>query len=109
VTGLLAITGTPPFSLFLSEFLIVRAAIDAGRLALAAAFLALLAWIFAAMSGACCSWPRHASRAQRGRLLRAFLAVAPPAALASECWRSAFSFPARCCRFFAGRFLAGRP
>jgi hydrogenase-4 component F len=83
VTGLLAITGTPPFSLFLSEFLIVRAAIDAGRLALAAAFLALLAWIFAAMSRSMLRMAQGTPPA-RGAAASAepFLAVAPPAALA---------------------------
>jgi len=83
VTGLFAITGTPPFSLFLSEFLIARAAIEAGRLALAAAFLVLLAWIFAAMSR---SMLRMAQGSPPARVAAApaepFLAVAPPAALA---------------------------
>ncbi len=50
VAGLFAITGTPPFSLFVSEFLIARAALESGRIAVAVAFLALLAWIFAVMA-----------------------------------------------------------
>jgi len=83
VMGLLAITGTPPFSLFLSEFLIARAAIEAGRLALAAAYLAVLAWIFAAMSRSMLRMAQG-TPAGGGAVAPAepFLAVAPPAALA---------------------------
>ncbi len=48
VAGLFAITGMPPFALFLSEFTILRGAIDAAP-ASAVAFLALLAVAFVAM------------------------------------------------------------
>jgi hydrogenase-4 component F len=83
VAGLLAILGTPPFALFLSEFLIVRAAIEGGRPALAAGFLALLAWIFAAMSRSMLRIAQGApSAAGAGARAEPFLAVAPPAALA---------------------------
>jgi len=50
VAGLLAITGIPPFALFLSEFTILRAALAFDPW-LAAVFLALLAVAFAAMIG----------------------------------------------------------
>jgi hydrogenase-4 component F len=83
VSGLLAITGTPPFSLFLSEFLIARAAIESGRLALAAGFLALLAWIFAAMSWSMLRIAQGMPPAPgSGARAEPFLAIAPPAALA---------------------------
>lgn len=52
VAGFLAITGTPPFGLFVSEVTILFAAIEGARWGLAAAFLALLAVAFTAM-GAC--------------------------------------------------------
>jgi hydrogenase-4 component F len=50
VLGLFAVTGSPPFGLFLSEFTILRAAIDAGHPWLAALILLLLAIIFVGMA-----------------------------------------------------------
>src|SRR6266700_207470 len=44
--GTLAVTGSPPFSMFQSEFTILRAAFEGGRLAAAALFVALLVAIF---------------------------------------------------------------
>ncbi len=84
VAGLFAITGTPPFSLFLSEFLIARAAIDAGRGLLAAAFLALLGWIFAVMARTMLAMAQGAPRSEVEASSRRepLLAVLPPAALA---------------------------
>jgi len=41
-----AVTGVPPFSLFLSEFTILRAAFSAGYLVLAVLFVAFLVGIF---------------------------------------------------------------
>src|SRR5262249_46023497 len=48
--GFLAITGSPPFGVFFSEFSILRSAIEDHRGGIAAAFLALLAVIFLGMS-----------------------------------------------------------
>src|SRR5258708_38266054 len=48
--GFLAITGSTPFGVFLSEFSILRTALDAHRGWIAAAFLALLADIFLGLS-----------------------------------------------------------
>src|SRR5262249_44469527 len=48
--GFLAITGSPPFGVFFSEFSILRSALDAHRGSIAAALLALLAIIFLGMS-----------------------------------------------------------
>ena len=48
--GFLAITGSPPFGVFFSEFSILRTAMDAHRGWVAAAFLGLLAIIFLGMS-----------------------------------------------------------
>lgn len=50
VIGFLAITGTPPFGLFVSEFTILRGAFDQGRNAVAVAYLALLAVVFVGMA-----------------------------------------------------------
>lgn len=50
VLGLFAVTGSPPFGLFLSEFTILRAAVATGQLWVAAAVLILLAIIFVGMA-----------------------------------------------------------
>ena len=49
LAGFFAITGSPPFGPFLSEFTILRGTIAAGRYGVAAAFLALLFVVFAGM------------------------------------------------------------
>ena len=51
LAGFLAITGTPPFGLFISEFTILRSVVSAGSLLAAATYLALLGMIFAGMAG----------------------------------------------------------
>jgi hydrogenase-4 component F len=48
--GFLAITGSPPFGPFLSEFAILKAAIDQGREFVAIAYLILLAMVLAGMA-----------------------------------------------------------
>jgi len=48
--GLFAITGSPPFGPFLSEFTILKAALDQGQAFVAVVYLGLLAIIFAAMA-----------------------------------------------------------
>ena len=50
VLGLFAITGSPPFGLFMSEFTILRAAIAAGHPWIAAVMLLFLAIIFIGMA-----------------------------------------------------------
>ena len=47
--GFLAITGSPPFSTFLSEFTILKAALDGGHGIVATLYLALLGFIFIGM------------------------------------------------------------
>jgi len=49
LAGFFAITGSPPFGLFLSELAIVRAAFTTGRYWVASVFLALLATVFIGM------------------------------------------------------------
>jgi hydrogenase-4 component F len=51
IGGFLAITGTPPFGTFLSEFTILRAALDQRHSVVAAFYLVMLALIFVGMAG----------------------------------------------------------
>jgi hydrogenase-4 component F len=50
VAGFLSITGSPPFGPFLSELIILKSALDQGRLLVAAAYLILLSIIFIGMA-----------------------------------------------------------
>lgn len=52
IVGLLAITGSPPFGTFLSEFTILKAALDQGQNGVAIAYLVFLAIIFVGMATA---------------------------------------------------------
>ncbi len=52
IVGLLAITGSPPFGTFLSEFTILKAALDQGRNGVAIAYLVFLAIIFVGLATA---------------------------------------------------------
>jgi hydrogenase-4 component F len=49
LAGFLAITGSPPFAPFISEFAILNGAFDAGRFIIAGLFLALLLLVFIGM------------------------------------------------------------
>jgi hydrogenase-4 component F len=83
VAAFLAVSGVPPSGLFLSEFTILRAALDQGRYAVAAAYLALLAAIFIGMATAVlrmAQGPAPEGGAAAGRH-EPLLAVLPPAAL----------------------------
>ncbi len=50
VAGFLAITGSPPFGPFLSELIILKSALDQGRIVIAGAYLILLSVIFIGMA-----------------------------------------------------------
>ncbi|RPI60597.1 MAG: NADH dehydrogenase FAD-containing subunit, partial [Planctomycetaceae bacterium] len=50
LAGFLAIAGSPPFGLFVSEFTILKGALDAGRWGVAAGYLLALGVIFVAMA-----------------------------------------------------------
>jgi hydrogenase-4 component F len=52
LAGFFAVTGSPPFGPFMSEFTIVRAAFASGRYAVVAAFLTFLAIVFVGMGSA---------------------------------------------------------
>ena len=53
IIGILAITGTPPFGIFISKFIIIGAAFSSGRMLLGSGVLLLLAGIFAGMMYYC--------------------------------------------------------
>ncbi len=50
IGGFLAITGMPPFGIFLSEFTIVKSMIEQGKIGVAIAFLAVLSLVFLGMA-----------------------------------------------------------
>jgi hydrogenase-4 component F len=81
VAGFLAITGSPPFGPFLSEFTILKGALDQGRGWVAALYLGLLALVFVGMATTVLrmSQGKADPPAPGGR--EAALAVVPPAAL----------------------------
>jgi hydrogenase-4 component F len=85
--GLLAITGTPPFGPFVSEFAILRACFAQGHAAVGVATLALLAVVFLGMARALLRMtqgPASAERAGAGAApAESWWAVAPPALLAT--------------------------
>ncbi len=81
VAGFLAISGSPPFGTFLSELTILKSALDQGRGAVAALYLALLAVVFIGMANLIlpmAQGPRDESIEHRPEPLWATL---PPAAL----------------------------
>ena len=83
VAGFLAITGSPPFGPFLSEFTILKAALDQGRSGVAITYLVLLAVIFVGMATSMLTMAQGTLGKDRGRVIEAepLLTVASPAVL----------------------------
>jgi len=82
MAGFFAITGSPPFGPFLSEFTIFKAALEARRIAVAVAYLALLAAVFISMSATVLRMAQGERPAvPAGAPRESPLAVGPPAAL----------------------------
>jgi len=83
VAGFLAITGAPPFGPFLSEFTVLKAALDAGKPLVAITYLALLALVFIGMGNVVMSMSQGECNADSRNVPRRedWLAVLPPAAL----------------------------
>ncbi len=83
MAGFLAITGSPPFGVFLSEFTILKSAVEQGHMAAAITFIALLVVIFIGMAGVVIAMaqgePIGTPPARPRR--EAILAVLPPAVL----------------------------
>lgn len=65
IAGLFAITGWPPFGLFMSEFTILKGALDQGRSGIAIAYLVMLAVIFVGMMSAVLAMAQGAPAGQR--------------------------------------------
>ncbi len=85
VAGFLAITGTPPFGLFFSKFIILKAAFDHGQLFVGIALLVLLAVIFIAMATACLGMAQGSAESSTARATGPcrWLTLVPSAALAA--------------------------
>jgi hydrogenase-4 component F len=85
VAGLFAITGSPPFGCFLSEFTILKAALDQGRAGVAITYLTLLAVVFVGMATTMLGMAqgRPAGRRMVSVERESLLGVAPAAALAA--------------------------
>ncbi len=82
VLGLFAITGSPPFGPFLSEFTILKAALDQGHAFVAVVYLGLLAIILAAMAGPALAMAQgRPSESVSAPVARKFVLTAVPAAL----------------------------
>jgi hydrogenase-4 component F len=79
LAGFLAITGSPPFGPFLSEFTILRGALAAGRPVVAGIYLVLLLVVFVAMAMIVPAMALGESSVARRR--EPWLAVLPPAVL----------------------------
>jgi hydrogenase-4 component F len=82
IVGFLAITGTPPFGLFFSKFMVFKAAFDGGRWIIGGLLLFLLAVIFAAMARVCLGMAQGAPEAERPARMHEKLAFYPAAILA---------------------------
>jgi hydrogenase-4 component F len=87
IAGFLAITGSPPFGVFLSEMVILKAALDGGHPCVAAIYLALLTTIFIGMSAIVLRMAQpgdeSAAAPPRAEKSEATSAVLPPLALAA--------------------------
>jgi hydrogenase-4 component F len=81
VAGLFAIVGSPPFGMFLSEFTILKAALDQERAIVATAYLALLAVIAIGMITIVLRMAQGESNAPAPPPREPLLTVLPPALL----------------------------
>ncbi len=83
VVGLFAVTGSPPFGLFMSEFTILRAAIDQGHPWIAAIMLLMLAIIFVGMAALVLGIALGEPKAGAQRVPESLWLVVGPLALAA--------------------------
>jgi hydrogenase-4 component F len=80
IAGFLAVTGSPPFGTFISEFTILRATLDQGRWVIAVLYVLFLLLAFAGMSGIVLRMALGKSEVNRVR--EPVTAVLPPIVLA---------------------------
>ena len=95
VAGFLAITGMPPFGLFLSKFTIMKAVFDGGHVWLAAVVLALLAIIFIGMTTAFLGMAQGEPQKQTRRDADRWWQLGPPAVLGLLVLWLGLAIPAR--------------
>jgi hydrogenase-4 component F len=81
IVGFLAITGTPPFGLFLSKFIILKAAFDGGHVWIAIIVLFFLAVIFIGMTTAFFAMAQGEPQKQISRNPDRLWQITPPALL----------------------------
>jgi hydrogenase-4 component F len=82
MAGLFAITGTPPFGLFLSELTIIRTALDSGHFLVAIVLLAALGIIFIGMASLILGMAYGSGKARTPvRTAESIYAILPPAML----------------------------
>jgi hydrogenase-4 component F len=81
IAGFLAIGGSPPFGLFLSELSILRGALDAGRFVVAGLYLVGLGVVFVAMAALVLPMALGTAAPARTRRREPWSAVLPPALL----------------------------
>ncbi len=81
LAGFFAVTGSPPFAPFLSEFTIVRAAMTTGHAAVGALFLLMLAIVFIGMGGAVLSVVQGEPPEHKGEGFRDRVGTVAPIAL----------------------------
>jgi len=82
IVGFLAVSGLPPFGVFLSEFTILKAAFDTGHDWLGWLYLALLGGVFIGLATAFLGMAQGNPETPRPPLPEAPWAIWPPAALA---------------------------
>lgn len=75
MAGFLSITGSPPFGPFLSELIVLKAALDQGRFVVAIAYLTLLGVVFTGMAAAVLRMSQGAPPARPGSASRVDEAV----------------------------------
>ncbi|HTX20912.1 MAG TPA: proton-conducting transporter membrane subunit [Candidatus Aquilonibacter sp.] len=81
MAGFLAITGMPPFGLFLSKFTILKAAFDSNHLWIAVVLLAFLAVIFIGMTTAFLTMSQGEPEKTTSRIADRWWQILPPALL----------------------------
>jgi hydrogenase-4 component F len=98
LAGFVAITGSPPFGLFLSEFVILRTALEQGRWGVSAAFLLFLSLVFVGMLGTFLKMSLGPADRPAGK--EPLLSILPPLALLVIALGLGLSIPG-----FLGRLL----
>jgi hydrogenase-4 component F len=80
IAGFLAVTGSPPFGVFISEFTILQGVFSTGHYALGAYFLVMLAVIFIGMGSTvlAVTLGPPSDRANLGKYRDTMLSVGPP-------------------------------